>query len=377
VTDIHEFPLPTIDIGPDLLRTSVRRNGGRTPSPPYDADAVMHEMERHYGLGLWMSWEPTEKGSSNDSFFIWTEAGSFVVRRSSRLKTIGAAHFECALIDHLLSAGYPAPPVVRTRDGGIRVEIDGRIHMVMRRLYGGPYERADPAHQDGVAHGLGRYHRIVAYLPTDLDARQSSGLTGLAERGHDSFARAVGVVRPLLDSERQVQITNDAAYLESEAESVTRQLDGHLSDLTYLITHASYDGSALLLTDNELTAVVAYDRAVHDLLDFDLAYALKSFCRGEVTSRRGARIDPGRCQTFIRAYRTEAPLSDADIWALPLIMRAQRLVVVVNRCRNLLTRHAVAPRQTKDAVDIAELVTGEATRLRRLTENCNDLNDLC
>ncbi|MGH3587952.1 MAG: hypothetical protein ACRDQ0_16715, partial [Pseudonocardia sp.] len=147
-------------------------------------------------------------------------------------------------------------------------------------------------------------------------------------------------------------------------------------DLTYLITHASYGGSAVLFTDSELSGVLGYDRACHDLLDFDLAYALRSFCRPPLNRRHGAWIDSDRCQRFMRAHRSEAPVNDADLWALPLVMRAQELAAVVRKCENLLGKHATKPRQTRDALRFAELLAGEAIRLRWLTENVNDIEDL-
>ena len=49
--------------------------------------------------------------------------------------------------------------------------------------------------------------------------------------------------------------------------------------LTSLVIHASYGRSALLFLGDNLGGVLDLDRSAHDLLGFDLAYALKAFCR--------------------------------------------------------------------------------------------------
>jgi Ser/Thr protein kinase RdoA (MazF antagonist) len=108
---------------------------------------------------------------------------------------------------------------------------------------------------------------------------------------------------------------------------------------------------------------------VHDLLALDLVYALRSFCRQDPVGGPGDDIDKDRCRTFLRHYRCQSPLADADLAALPEVFQAQRLIVVAKKCNNLLIKQAMSPRLPKDALGFALLLRRECARVRRLTDN--------
>ena len=87
---------PAPDAGQDVLRTSTQRVAGRPDSKAYGEADLLSELESRYDFGRWLSARRIEEGYSNDSWFVETEAGDIVVRRSSQLKTRQSARFECA-----------------------------------------------------------------------------------------------------------------------------------------------------------------------------------------------------------------------------------------------------------------------------------------
>jgi len=97
-----------------LLQSSVARRGGRLPATTVDEAVLFPLLQDAYNFGRWHSWRRTDKGSSNISWFVQTDAGEMVLRRSHNLKTVAGARFEFALIEHLRGHGYPAPPIQRT-----------------------------------------------------------------------------------------------------------------------------------------------------------------------------------------------------------------------------------------------------------------------
>ncbi|MGY1633619.1 phosphotransferase [Geodermatophilus sp. SYSU D01186] len=366
ISDVTE-PAPA----PDdrlLLRSSVPRQGGRLPVEEVDERALVAVLQDVYDLGRWRSWRRTDKGASNISWFVSTDAGEVVLRRSHNLKTVAGAEFECALIDHLRGHGYPAPPVVRTRDGAILVQVDGVLHMVMRLMPGRGYDPADPAHLVAVARGLGRYHAIVSEL-TFSERERSSALASLGQQGQENLYAAVEVVAPLLAPEAGAALREDARFMAEQMELLNVELGERQEELTSLVAHGSFGQSAVLLDDDGLTAVLDFDRAGLDLLGLDLAYALKAFCRAGPIRRSGVGIDPDRCRLFLSHYRGQAPLADADLTAMPEVFRAQRLVKIVKKCDNLLTKQAMVAQQAKDAVKFAQVLERECARVRWLADN--------
>ncbi|WP_222267303.1 phosphotransferase [Modestobacter marinus] len=352
-----------------LLRSSVYRQGGRLPITAIDEDGLFAVLEDAYDLGRWRSWRRTEKGSSNTSWFVRTDAGDVVLRRSHNLKTVAGAEFECALIDHLRGHGYPAPPVVRTRDGAILVQVEGVLHMVMRLMPGSGYDPDDPAHLVAVAHGLGRYHALVSELTVPAERKGSSALASLGPSGRENLYSAVEVVAPLLSPDAGTVLRADARYLADRMERLSTELGERQDTLTALVIHGSYGQSAVLLGEGRLTAVLDLDRAGDDLLGLDLAYALKAFCRSGELRRSVVGIDPDRCRAFLQHYRSQAPLAEADLAAMPEVFEAQRLVKIVKKCDNLLTKQAMIPQQAKDAVKFSLVLERECARVRWLTDN--------
>ncbi len=73
------------------------------------ADDTIAMLQETYGVGDWLEWRRTPKGSSNTSYFITTTTGRYVLRRSNTRKTLEAIQFEVRLLDYLRSSGYPAP----------------------------------------------------------------------------------------------------------------------------------------------------------------------------------------------------------------------------------------------------------------------------
>ena len=362
MTDIHDSPVAATDAGPAALRRSVRRSGGRLWSPGFVDTALIEELQTRYDLGRWRSWRRTEAGKSNQSFFVETDAGPVVLRRSSRIKTGPAARFEAALIQHLVGCGYPAPAVVHSRVGDASVEVDGLIHMVTRLLPGAPFDEGESAHLAAAARGLGRYHALVRDLPKDLSARESSSVVGLSRRCEARLTQVRTVVEPLLTDHDA--FARDLDYLTHELRSLDAMFEAIASQLTYLIVHGSYSRTALLFTGHELTGVVDYDRAAHDFLVLDLAYALKSIARPRPGSSDARWIDVDRAAGFLRSYRTELPLAEADTAGLVVALRTQRLATVDKKCDNLLAKHAMVPRRPDDAAGFAGLIARETGRLR-------------
>jgi Ser/Thr protein kinase RdoA (MazF antagonist) len=364
ISDVAEpAAVPT----PQLLRSSAHRQGGRLPSSAVDEAPLFSVLEDAYGLGRWHEWRRTDKGSSNTSWFVRTDAGDVVLRRSHNLKTVAGAEFECALIDHLRGYGYPAPPVHRTRDGAILVQVDGVLHMVMRLMPGRGYD--DSAHLAEVARGLGRYHAIISELTVLGEREHSSALASLGRLGQENLYSAVEVAAPLLPPDAGAALRADARFIADRMEQLNVELGERQEDLTSVVIHGSYGRSAVLLSEGRLTGVLDFDRAAQDLLGFDLAYALKAFCRGGPVRSSGVGIDPDKCRAFVLAYRSQAPLAEADLAAMPDVFQAQRLVKIAKKCDNLLAKQAMIPQQPKDAVKFALVLERECARVRWLTDH--------
>lgn len=344
----------------------------RDTLPPETVEA----LQRVYHLGEWLEWKRTPKGSSNVSFFLTTTAGRYVLRRSNGRKTGVALRFEVRLIEYLRSRGYLAPEPIRTWTGEPCTEVGGQLFLLTAFIPGSPYDPGREAHLLAAGRGLALYHRLVAEFPGPYYHPPSPVLPALGSEGPGWLAAAETAARPLLGTEERRRFQEAAAHLRAHLALVQRELNEAFPSLPKLIVHGSFGRSALIYQGDELVGVVDYDRAALDARSMDLAYSIKAFCRvhEEDSPERGIGLDYRRSRAFVQAYREVEPLSRDEIRVLPHIFRAQRLVKVVRKCCNFLTKDAVTPQQPKDARKLLAILEREAVRLRWLEERARDLH---
>lgn len=379
-------PAPPPEAPPELdLReggTSVDGNGweirldepaGRV-RPPYGEqhrldDDVVDTLRTVYDLGEWLEWRRTPKGSSNRSFFITTTRGEFVLRVSNDRKTEAGMRFEVRLLEHLISQGYPAPRVVPTGAGEPFHIADG-FFLVTERIDGGPYDPGNPVHLRQAGRMLAQYHQIVRRFPDRFRAEARPLLPTIEKNGPFALANFAGVADLQVGRADRQRLSRASSYLWSQFIRVPEALAGVLPALPQLIVQGSFGRSALIYQGDDVAGVVDYDRSAYDLRALDLAYTVKAFARAKDPSSADFRVglDLDRCHDLMAAYSEIEELPPAELAALPLIFRAQRLVKILTKTTNFLRKHAVERQTDKDVLKLVDIAEVEADRLRWLEE---------
>ena len=87
-------PTETFEAAPDdRLRLPAGRSAGRPRSTRPDLAELQPVLEPAFGVGAWTSWTRTADGASNTSWFLDTDTGAYVLRRSHGLKSPEQAEF--------------------------------------------------------------------------------------------------------------------------------------------------------------------------------------------------------------------------------------------------------------------------------------------
>jgi Ser/Thr protein kinase RdoA (MazF antagonist) len=343
------------------------------PAPERDQlpDLAVRRLAAAYDIGEWLTWSRTPKGSSNVSFFLTTSHGRYVLRRSNSRKRRSALDGETRLIDHLRAAGYPAPTIVRARSGAPYATDGQSFYLLTEYIAGEPYDASRPAHLERAATGFAHYHRLVRPVPDVAGPPRTPALAMLGGAGVRALALAEVTARSSLPIAERRSLSHVLAALMGHIVRVEAELETTERRLERLVVQGSYGRSALIFRGDELTGVVDYDRSTRDILGLDLAYTIKAFCRIQAPDSPEHRVglDLDRCRRFLAAYRAVAPLAVAEIDALPLVFRAQRLLKVVNKCRNYRLKDVQVRQQEKDARKVAVMAEREAVRLQWLDEN--------
>jgi homoserine kinase type II len=336
---------------------------------------VVEALRKAYDIGDWLDWQRTPQGSTNISFFVTTSSGRYVLRCSTARKSLDAMRFEVQLIEYLRNRGYPAPTIIQTRRGEGYAEHNGVFYLVTAFIPGRPYDPENVNHLLAAGRGLGLYHRLVKEFPGPPYFRPSPVLNSLGPTGTWSPSRVSPLAGCFLSADEQKRLNSDFSYIASQFIDVQRELTELYPRLNKLIIHGSFGRSALIFDGEELIGIVDYDRATYGICGMDLAYTVKAFCRihDQYSEEYRVGFDYSRYRELILAYQEVEPLTREEIQVLPLIFREQRLMKVLNKCNNLLTKDAVVPQEAKDVRKLATMAAREAIRLRWLEAHSEDL----
>jgi Ser/Thr protein kinase RdoA (MazF antagonist) len=337
--------------------------------------AVVGALSKAYDIGDWIDWQRTPQGSTNVSFFVTASSGRYVLRCSTTRKSLDAMRFEVQLIGYLCNRGYPAPVIILTRWGEGYAEHDGTFYLMTAFIPGSPYDPENTSHLLAAGRGLGLYHQLVKDFPGPPYFRPSPIRTSLGLTGTCSLTRVRPLAGRFLSADERKRLDSDFSYISSQFIAVRRGMAEIYPRLNKLIIHGSFGRSALIFDGERLIGIVDYDRAAYGMCGMDLAYTVKAFCRIHDQHSEEYRIgfDYSRYRELMLAYREVAPLAREEIQALPLTFREQRLVKVLNKCNNLLTKDAVVPQAAKDVRKLATMAAREAVRLRWLEAHGEDL----
>lgn len=320
-----------------------------------------------YALGDWISHRRTPEGSSNVSFYVTTQTGRYVLRRSKAGKTEAALRFELRLIRYLRGQRFPAPEPVPARDGREYFERDGVFYLITSFIPGEPYDPDNPNHLRLAGRHLASYHQIVTGFPLDGDAHPPALLAPiLSEEAMRSAPRRFeALAARCLGGEERRALAEALSLVEQQSAAVRREIAPRYEQLRKLVVHGSFGRSTVLFEGEALTGVVDYDRSTYDLRALDLAYTLKAFSRVRDKRDPAHRIglDARRFRELLRAYLECEPLAGDELEVLPAVLTGQRLVTVPRKLAGFLAHHEIAPRREKEVKKMAANVAREAERL--------------
>ncbi|MCS6882796.1 MAG: homoserine kinase [Oscillochloridaceae bacterium] len=272
---------------------------------------------QHYDLGTVRSVRPASHGAVNETAFVETSSGRYVVRRNQRATGWGKIELRHRLLNWLRIRGFPSPRLIPARNGDNAVEVDGRVFEVFTFIDGDEFNIDRPAHISGTGSILARYHRTVAdfpHLPPPEAPRYNPGsLLGLIERlmQRDIMGE---LAEPLNWYDRR------AAYLRSVLP------DEAYADLPHVLIHGDMHRDNVIFRGDAVAALIDFDQVTVDARIVDLADALVDFTVGATPPDwfpwgvYAGPLDPQRARLLLEGYHTIAPLTDAERKALPVLV---------------------------------------------------------
>lgn len=274
-------------------------------------EVSFEDLERlleQYDIGQPLSFKGIAEGIENSNFYLQTDRGAFILTLYEKRVQPADLPFFIGLMEHLAAGGVQCPLPVKTRGGQALVGLNGRHAAIVTFLTGIALRRPDAAHCASAARAMAGLHRAQAGFT--LTRRNALGPAGW---------------QPLAASIRNADSIEDGLG-DLIAGALAELVPGWPKDLPSGVIHADYFPDNVLFVGNEVGGVIDFYFACNDAFVYDLAIMLNSWCfelDGSYNITKG--------QAVINAYRQQRPLSEAEIEALPVLMRGAALRFLLTR----------------------------------------------
>ena len=291
-------------------------------------EVSFEELERlleQYDIGTPMSFKGIAEGIENSNFYLQTDRGAFILTLYEKRVAAEDLPFFLGLMEHLAKAGVHCPLPVKTRDGQSLVNLNRRNAAIVTFLTGIALRRPDVAHCAAGGAALAGLHKAgEGFALSRANALGPPGWRPLAEAIHGADTIEDGL----------------AALINGSLDDITAAWP---RDLPSGVIHADFFPDNILFVGDAVGGVIDFYFACNDFYVYDLATMLNSWCfelDGCYNITKG--------QAVINAYRAARPLSDAEIAALPVLMRGAALRFLLTRTYDWLNQDPNALVRVKD-----------------------------
>ncbi len=270
----------------------------------------------HYDLGNLASMIQASRGYVNETSIVQTAEQRVVVRRNHRGLNEAAQRYRHQLIARLHEHDFPTPRLIPTHEGDTLLIENGRSFEVMPFIRGDDYNTQRPQQQYYVGVMLAQYHLIVKHMPPPPDAA----------RHRYSPHSMMGLTEMLIKQDMMGDLTDMLSWYDLRAAKLRSRLSDSAYDaLPHVVIHGDIHRDNVLFSGDKVAALLDFDQVAWDTPVADLADALVAFASVDKPKTLGWGVFPGpldaeRFDRVMAGYMSVAPLSAAEINALPILL---------------------------------------------------------
>ncbi len=275
------------------------------------------EVERiltSYDLGQLRSMTTATRGYVNETAFIHTTEGRFVLRRSHRRLNEEQQRYRHTLIEWLYQHDFPVPPLIPAKNGDTLQVQQGRYIEVMQFVSGGDFDQDNASHLWSVGQVLAQMHNLLEDYPKPPD------------NAHPRYIpeNALRLIEIVLERDVMGDLAEPLSWYDRRAARLRKVLSEEAySTLPKVVIHGDVHRDNFLFSKSDITAVLDYDQVswqspIADLADALVAFASEPKTKGLVNTW-GVFTGPLSSEhalEVITAYHSVRPLSTSDLTTL-------------------------------------------------------------
>lgn len=252
-----------------------------------------------YDIGGLHSFSPIAAGITNTNYSLDTDNGEFVLTLYEH-HSDDELTYMLGLQRHLAGKSVLCPAPMEDRRGDLFSTLNQRPAAIISRLPGDVQRAPGPEHCAAIGTELARFHLAGAdYAGVRLNPRGADWVLAIGDM----------LDADLDQSDRQLLAATLREFL---------RLDHH--SLPSGAIHADLFHDNALFEGTTLCGIVDFDYACGDSFALDVAVLLHDWC---IDSEDG--FDTARVDALLGAYQDQRPLGEAELLALPLMLRFSAL----------------------------------------------------
>ena len=279
-----------------------------------------------YDIGTALSFKGIAEGVENSNYYLQTDRGAFILTLYEKRVHVADLPFFLGLMEHLAGRGIVCPQPVRDREGRQWSMLKGRPAAILTFLTGISLRRPQVVHCRAAGDALAHLHEAGrGFALTRPNALGPSGWRELAA----ATAMRAGAVQDGL-----------GALIAATLDALERDWP---EKLPAGVIHADLFPDNVLFIEDRVSGLIDFYFACNDMLAYDLAVLLNSWCfEGD-----GA-FNITKSRAMIAAYRARRPMTQAEIDAMPVLMRGAAIRFLLTRLYDWLNPDPAALVRPKD-----------------------------
>jgi homoserine kinase type II len=295
------------------------------------------EFLRGYECGELINFNGIHQGVTNSNFELLTSKGSYIL-------TLYEQHDKNTLLQlhqlqhHLKSNGLKSASIIKNKKYQFSSMLVNKPAAIFEKINGIIDYTITPDLCQQVGLLLASFH-----LTPGLEFFERRN-----PRGFDWMFNTAESLMSQIDKNEQLILQQELAFLSRFSELA----------LPAGAIHADLFPDNALVINNQITGIIDFDFACHEVYIFDICICINAWC-----SKANGELDRLRMRDLLAAYTSLRPLNQDENLAIPMMLRATALRFWLSRLDDILKEHDEDQVQFKNPDEFKNILMARRHRL--------------